>query len=118
MMTLPTYSIIARALTSEEPLEARLEACFQVFHSALPHLDVRLTVWDGAGGTSRAFAPLGSERVRWDNARVTQVARRRQPLVLDQHSAPALPPASDCRNDSLSRKPKSLVKRNHQDHGR
>jgi signal transduction histidine kinase len=93
MMTLPTYSIIARALTSEEPLEVRLEACFQVLHSALPHLDVRLTVWDGAGGTSRSFTPLGAERVRWDNARVTQVARRRQPLVLDQHSAPALPPA-------------------------
>lgn len=92
-MTLAIYSTLAHVLVSHEPLEARLQRCFQVLAEGLPHLDVRLTVLPIASlGTPRSYAPLHRPNATWDNKRVSQIIKRRQPMVLDQHTAPALPP--------------------------
>ena len=92
MMMLATYSAIARALTSDEPLEVRLNECFQILAADAPQLDLRLTVWPhGTNAAPRSFTPLQRGGAGWDNARVAQIARRRQPLVLDQPAAPPAP---------------------------
>jgi signal transduction histidine kinase len=94
MMTLSTYGALARALTADTGLDSRLQQCFQILADDAPQLDLRLTIWPGGTGSPpRSWAPLRPNQAAWDNTRVAQVARRRQPLVIDQHTAPALPPA-------------------------
>ncbi|HEY1015980.1 MAG TPA: hypothetical protein VGE07_24945, partial [Herpetosiphonaceae bacterium] len=81
MTTLATYSAAARALTGDSPLDGRIERCLAALAESLPRLQLRVTVWPG-GEPARWQSP-GERGPEWDQHRVHQIARRRQPLVLD-----------------------------------
>ena len=58
MMTLSTYGALARALTADTGLDARLQHCFQILADDAPQLDLRLTIWPGGTGSPpRSWAP-------------------------------------------------------------
>ena len=99
MITLTTYSALARVLTSEDPLIVQFERFFEIVRAELPELDLRITIWEG----SQTHAWSTYVERSWDQLRTNQIARRRQPLLLQGRRSLALP-ANDLlvQNDRLS----------------
>ncbi|KPL85494.1 ATP-binding protein [Herpetosiphon geysericola] len=93
MSTLALFSSLAQTLLATTPFEQRLQHCFGMLADSYPQLDLRLTLFNEPDARPQVVLPLHRTSAVWDNTRMLQVVRRRQPVVIDQHTAPALPPS-------------------------
>jgi len=93
MSTLALFSSLAQTLLATTPFEQRMQHCFGLLADSYPQLDLRLTLLNEPDARPQVVLPLHRTSAVWDNTRMMQVVRRRQPVVIDQHTAPALPPS-------------------------